>query len=345
MTDDAPVAEMLEVAASTVPLLERAQTLVEILDRWLTVDAVWLTLSDPASHVYATVGSAGLERPVLDYLSSPSVAHEIQLTELNQARPPVSVTELPVPVDELPTWADCLIPAGFRGGLGVPLCEPGGPYVGMLSLLSARDEPASPAVRDRLGQLAPLIARGVSPMRSLRATASLVAGATSGVVLVNDGATYPLPGLRDHPLLGRDSHVVDVARRMLLSGQVYRTFMWPADDGAGLTGHARMTVLAAREVPSFVQGTLLVTPDADCRGLTPRELEVLGLVVEGRSNQQIARRLSVALRTVASHMEHILHKLEVPTRTLAAVQAEREGCHVPPLPGIPGVPGVPGLTR
>ena len=284
MEDEPPVTEMLEVAASTVPLLERARALVEILDRWLPSDAVWLTLSDPASHAYATVGSA----------------------------------------------------PGRRGGLEVPLCDPGGPYVGMLSLLSAHDEPPSPALRERLGQLAPLIARGVSPMRSLRATASLVTGATAGVVLVSDGATYPLPGLRDHPLLGRDAQVVDVARRMLQAGQVYRTFMWPADDGPGLTGHARMTVLAAHEVPSSVQGTLLVTPEADCRGLTPRELEVLGLVVEGRSNQQIARRLSVALRTVASHMEHILHKLEVPTRTLAAVRAEREGCHVPPRPGLSG---------
>jgi DNA-binding CsgD family transcriptional regulator len=93
-----------------------------------------------------------------------------------------------------------------------------------------------------------------------------------------------------------------------------------------------MTVLAATDVPDFVLGTLLVTPQTDCHDLTARELEVLGLVVEGHSNQQIARRLRITLRTVAAHMEHILHKLEVPTRTLAAVMAEREGCHVPPQP-------------
>ena len=94
-----------------------------------------------------------------------------------------------------------------------------------------------------------------------------------------------------------------------------------------------MTVLAAAEVPAFVLGTLLVTPRVDCRGLTPRELQVLGLLVDGRSNQQIAKRLAVAPRTVAAHMEHLLNKLEAPTRTLAAVRAEREGCYVPPRPG------------
>ncbi|TCI99692.1 LuxR C-terminal-related transcriptional regulator [Aeromicrobium sp. IC_218] len=332
MLEDPPVAEMVDIVASTLPVLDRAQSLVESLGRWLSVDAVWLTLCDPASNAYATVGSTGLERPVLDYLASPSVAQEVQLAALNHDRPPVSVTELPVPVDELPTWADCLIPTGFRGGLGVPLCEPGGLSVGMLSLLAASDEPPSSAVRHHLGQLAPLIARGVSPIRSVGATTALMHGATSGAVLVSDGTTYPVPGLQDHPLLHRHSEVVDIARRMISAGQEYRTFMWPGDDEAGTAGHARVTVLAANGVPRFLTGMLLVTPQASCRGLTRRELEVLGLVVEGRSNQQIAHRLGLALRTVATHLEHILRKLEVPSRTLAAVRAEREGCHVPPRP-------------
>jgi DNA-binding CsgD family transcriptional regulator len=150
------------------------------------------------------------------------------------------------------------------------------------------------------------------------------------VVLNRDGATYHLPGLRERVALSRDSAVVRIARRTLLSGQVYRTFLWPEDDAEGPTTHARMTVLAAIDVPDFVLGTLLVSPHADCCGLTPRELEVLGLVVEGCSNQQIASRLTITIRTVASHLEHILVKLEVPTRTMAAVRAEREGWHVPP---------------
>jgi DNA-binding NarL/FixJ family response regulator len=70
----------------------------------------------------------------------------------------------------------------------------------------------------------------------------------------------------------------------------------------------------------------------DLRGLTPRELEVLGLLIDGCSNQQIARALVVAPRTVAAHLEHILVKLGAPTRTLAAVRAEREGLYVPLSP-------------
>jgi DNA-binding NarL/FixJ family response regulator len=85
-------------------------------------------------------------------------------------------------------------------------------------------------------------------------------------------------------------------------------------------------------VPSGLTGMALLSPATDLRGLTPRELEVLGLLVEGCSNQEIARTLVVAPRTVAAHLEHVLGKLEAPTRTLAAVRAEREGLYVPAGP-------------
>lgn len=296
----------------------------------MPAEATWLALSDPQSTVHTTIGSTGLEQSALDYLDRPSVSREIQLAELNHNRPPVSLAGLPFAAAELSTWAECLISAGFREGLGVPLFERGGPYLGMLTVLFASDETPSAALRGRLRQLAPLIARGVSPSRSLLATARLVRGATSGVVLLRDGTTYELPGLEDDGRPLADSLVVRIARQSLLAGQVYRSFMWPTTGGGA--AHVRMTVLAATDVPAFVLGTLLVTPTVECRGLTPRELQVLGLLVHGLSNQQIARRLAVAPRTVAAHVEHVLKKLEVSTRTQAAVLAEREGCYVPPPP-------------
>jgi DNA-binding CsgD family transcriptional regulator len=46
-------------------------------------------------------------------------------------------------------------------------------------------------------------------------------------------------------------------------------------------------------------------------------------------SHEIAQALVVAPRTVAAHLEHILAKLDAPTRTLAAVRAERDGLYVP----------------
>jgi DNA-binding CsgD family transcriptional regulator len=332
MHDASAVAGMIDVAGSPAPLLDRAQEVLEKLSRSIPSDAAWLALSDPRADVCATVGSAGLDTSVVEYLDRPAVAQDIQAAGVNRTRPPMSVRDIPVSADELPTWAECLAPAGFRESLGVALFEPGGPYMGILSLLFSSDERPSAAMRDRLAQLSPLVARALSPTRSLLATARLVQGATAGAVLLRNGTSYPLAGLDDHAVLAADSPVVGIARATLLAGQVYRSFMWPARDGAEGTGHLRLTVLAGTEVPAFVLGILLVTPDVDCRGLTARELQVLGLLVEGHSNQQIARRLAVAPRTIAAHVEHLLHKLGAPTRTLAAVLAEREGCYVPPAP-------------
>lgn len=59
--------------------------------------------------------------------------------------------------------------------------------------------------------------------------------------------------------------------------------------------------------------------------LSPRELEVLNLLVEGLSNQEIADKLIISLATAKTHVRNILNKLAVDDRTQAAVQAMRRG--------------------
>ena len=59
--------------------------------------------------------------------------------------------------------------------------------------------------------------------------------------------------------------------------------------------------------------------------LTEREIEVLRLVAQGRSNQDIAVALSISEATVRTHVSHILSKLRLTSRTQAALYALREG--------------------
>lgn len=59
--------------------------------------------------------------------------------------------------------------------------------------------------------------------------------------------------------------------------------------------------------------------------LSDRELEVLKLIVDGKSNQEIANKLFVTLATVKTHVRSILNKLSVDDRTQAAVKAMKEG--------------------
>jgi len=60
-------------------------------------------------------------------------------------------------------------------------------------------------------------------------------------------------------------------------------------------------------------------------GLSLRRLEVLRLIGRGKSNKEIAAKLSLSVRTVESHVRAILSKLDVTNRTQAALIASREG--------------------
>lgn len=60
-------------------------------------------------------------------------------------------------------------------------------------------------------------------------------------------------------------------------------------------------------------------------GLTNKELEVLGLIVEGKNNEQIAKSLVVTLATAKAHVHNILQKLYVKNKTQATIQAIKEG--------------------
>jgi DNA-binding NarL/FixJ family response regulator len=58
--------------------------------------------------------------------------------------------------------------------------------------------------------------------------------------------------------------------------------------------------------------------------LTSREIEVLRLVVEGKTNQEIGHQLDISEKTVEKHLEGVFSKLGVTSRVEAAVQAVRE---------------------
>jgi len=59
--------------------------------------------------------------------------------------------------------------------------------------------------------------------------------------------------------------------------------------------------------------------------LTPREIDVARLLVEGKTNPEIAEALFISERTVQSHVANIMAKLGVSSRTAAAARAVRDG--------------------
>ncbi|MBA2754246.1 MAG: tetratricopeptide repeat protein, partial [Chloroflexia bacterium] len=82
-----------------------------------------------------------------------------------------------------------------------------------------------------------------------------------------------------------------------------------------------LDALAAAKQASPSGARERVTPS----DLTARELEVLRLLVEGRSNPEIGEALFISPRTAQTHVTHILAKLGVTSRTEAAARAVRDG--------------------
>ena len=90
---------------------------------------------------------------------------------------------------------------------------------------------------------------------------------------------------------------------------------------AARRGEAHLDPAIARQLTRSLMTPAAQTVDA----LTDREREVLVLVAQGLSNQQIADALVISERTARTHVSNILSKLGVASRTQAALLAIREG--------------------
>src|SRR3954463_6010992 len=219
--------DVAEIATSSLALPRRAEQMLTALRRLVPFDGAWLALADPQHPRYATAAAADLADSTLALFTSPQQARDIEATGTDRARPPLSPSDLPFPVEELPGWAECLIPAGYREGLAVALFGPGGRHVGFLATLSGDSGTPAPEIRRALARLAPVLARGVDPAFSLSATARIVRDAHAGVVVSADGSAEPLPGMDGHPVLAAGSPALAAACAHLAAGRVHRSFLWP----------------------------------------------------------------------------------------------------------------------
>jgi DNA-binding NarL/FixJ family response regulator len=84
-------------------------------------------------------------------------------------------------------------------------------------------------------------------------------------------------------------------------------------------GGAPMTPsIAKRTLALFKEKTHLVTPAID---LSNREQEILSLIVEGYSNEEISEKLFISYQTVRNHIRHIYEKLHVHSKSQAVAKA------------------------
>lgn len=136
-------------------------------------------------------------------------------------------------------------------------------------------------------------------------------------------------------------HAWPEAKIIIVTSFIDDEKVYPAIE-AGASGYLLKTSAAhdiAQAIRTTYQGGRVVEPQVSNKlrnetsnrsfhlhdELTNREKEVLQLISNGKSNQEIADELFITLKTVKTHVSNILSKLEVEDRTQAAIYAFKHG--------------------
>lgn len=94
-----------------------------------------------------------------------------------------------------------------------------------------------------------------------------------------------------------------------------------AIEDAALGGYP-MTPATAKQTLDFFKNNFSLSKEEE--KISEREKEVLSLVVDGRSNDEISEKLFISLQTVRNHIRHIYEKLHVHSKSQAVAKAIRE---------------------
>ncbi|WKX68979.1 LuxR family transcriptional regulator [Streptomyces sp. XD-27] len=221
-----------------------------------------------------------------------------------------------------PGFREVLEPRGIEDGVAQCLFAPDGRYVGVLNVsttrVRARQDPAR-GVLTLLGECLAAVADPLwQPPSDAPGTPDGTADQAYAVALpaAERAAPVPLAGAAPPPeFADAESPLTVLVRRMAARRALPATVLVP---------HGRR--LLELRLSRQGAGTVVVCrPVARPAGLSPRELEVLAELTHGRTNREIAARLFVGTRTVATHIEHILAKLDVANRAAAAARAAAWG--------------------
>jgi DNA-binding CsgD family transcriptional regulator len=324
----AALTRVARAASDALAPVARAEQVLAELRGLVPFVCAQLTCWDPIERRHVTLASHGYADPVLEHLSGPAFESELEQLDMRRTRRPMRMRDLPGDPGDVRTVAEVLLPAGFREGLTMCLVTRAGVYAGVLNLSTDDRRHPRDGAREAIAALNETLANVVDATQSCRTLASLLDPGTPALALGPDGTLVELAGSGRGVALAEGSPLLAALAGQLPRDGHERRFLWPDGDN----GWYRVRIVPCLDEAGG-RSLALVTarPCSDVLGLTRREIEVLTLLARGASNPAIARELHVSPRTIATHVEHILEKLGVSTRTAAAGRAVREALV---LPGI-----------
>ena len=322
----AALTRVARAASDALAPAARAEQVLAELQGLVPFVCAQFTCWDPVEQRHTTLASQGYADPLLDHLSGSTFEGELTQLGMHTSLRPMRMRDLPGDPGDLATVAEVLLPAGFHEGLSMCLYTRAGAYAGILNLSTDDRRHPGDSACDAIAALNETLANVVDATQTCRTLASLLDPGTPAVALATDGTPLDLAGSDRGTVLAEGSPLLEVLAGQVPTDGHERRFLWPD----GRNGWSRVRIVPCVDEASGRSLSLVtVRPDAQVRGLTRREIEVLTLLAGGASNPAIASMLHVSHRTVATHVEHILEKLDVSTRAAAAGRAVREALLLP----------------
>ncbi|MCW2498871.1 MAG: hypothetical protein JWN87_547 [Frankiales bacterium] len=312
------VSRIAGIATSAASARQRTDEMLDELSVVFPFDAGVVCALSPGATTSDPLIARSYPAHFVDYLASPEwYAEAIEPFGIPRTGWPVCERDLPVDPMSLRGVAEYGRPAGLLEGLLSALLNSEGEHVGFLMLSWSSAKPPPDRAFAVIGHVSTMLANTVDPLRPARALAAAMDDDSSAVSIGPDGRVLALRGYLADQVAGDPETARRIAQDLLGEGQQSDALVMPGPDGRWLSYRAaryrdHLLILTVREAE-------------DLHGLTQRELEVLSALSEGRSNAEIAARLSVSTRTVRAHVEHIFAKLGVRTRSAAVKLSVAEG--------------------
>ncbi|MDR2310263.1 helix-turn-helix transcriptional regulator [Pseudochrobactrum asaccharolyticum] len=311
------------IIADTAPPSEKAELVLDELFRLIPYAAAQICTWDEHKHTHFTVAARGYSTTVRTALNGAGYRDDIVWPFLEKNEGAVFWKDCPFNRDDSPFYSRFLAPQGYREGGTVLLRSAKGHYAGMLMMNLETYQAPAETEQALLG----IVGAGLTPLvdrfHHVRRLAAICAPQRAAIVYHNLYGWIDISGDGLPP----EAFLQVVGVPDIVALPVRSNWRDPAMSYSRKRSD-RGTIIAYEIYPLHDQNCeILLTwaRETSPHQLTARETEVLAALTQGLSNTQIGRKLGVSTRTVSTHVERILDKLDVPTRAAAASIAVRMG--------------------
>lgn len=307
-------------AAGSSDPVDAAESVLSILRPAIGDEASSLMMWDESAHTHIAIAASGYDDEMLNTLGD-AYAESLAHASLRRSGRATRIRDMPRNYLDSEMYYRVLGSPGFGDGMSVFLFSAHQEYVGILHMSATAPNTFGDDSAELINTLRPI----VSHLCNVAAPRHVILAAPSGMrasLMDDSGRVWEIEDCEPSRVAESDgfaSVLDDFLRSQLSSTQ-----------GVWLIGSEWVSVDLTRAHHPFdrTRSAAMIRErptDDQLMGLSPRELDILQGMAMGHSNHEIAEARWISPRTVTTHVEHILKKMDQRSRAGAVSTASRLG--------------------